>query len=292
MTTSPSCDTNSLLVRPSGIPTSPSALYPDDGARQSSVITTTTITPQTSNHHVGIIVGACLGAAGAILLVGLVLFWLFLRHRRLTETAGVQDIGRRSWARRDFLGGHSVIVIANHQSRSIDLAGADTDTTSVAPASDETLETKQLNKSTEVLDISGENVPQSRPPPLPLPEPEPTEPSNPVPPLCIYTDVQANLSPPSSHSSTLAGPSHFSIRPLPTPPTGLQARWHRSPKAEEAHGEFGHGRREKISADDVRASTDHSENSICYETGGCATLQHHNGSMNIWTDFPPPYSES
>ena len=272
------------------MPTSSSALCSNEAARQASVITTTTITPQTSHHHVGIIVGACLGAAGAILLVGVVLFWLLLRHRRLTETAGVQDMGRRSWARCDFLGGQSVIVIANHRSRSIDLACADTDNTSVAPA--EPSETKQLNKSTEVLDIRVENVPQSPPPPLPLQEPKPIELSNPVPPLRIHTDFQPDLSPLSSHSSTPAGPSHSSIRPLPTPPTGLQARRHRSPKTEEAHGELGHGRPQKILADDVRASTDHFENSMCYEAGGYGTLQHHNGGMNTWTDFPPPYSES
>lgn len=291
--TSLSCDTSSL-VQPSGTPTF------DGVARQSSVMSATS-TPQTSHHHVGIIVGACLGAAGAV-LVGLVLFWLFLRHRRPTETAEVQDMGPRSWAPRDFLGCHGVVVIANHRSRSIDLAGADTDTASVAPVSDETSETKQWNKPAEVLDISVENAPQSPPPSLPLPEPEPVEHSNPVPLLCIHTDVQADLSPSSSHSSTPAGLSRSSIRPLPTPPTGPQVRRHRSAKAEEAHRESDQRRlpHRKISADDVqvyvpksRQSTAHSENSMGCEADGCVTpsLQHHNGGMDAWTDFPPPYSE-
>jgi len=298
LTTSPSCDTSSLLVRPSGTPTLSSAPYFGNAARQSSVISATS-TPQTSHHHVGIIVGACLGTAGAMLLVGLVLFWLFLRHRRPTETAEAQDMEPRSWTRGDFLGCHGVVVIANHRSRSIDLAGADTDTASVAPAS-ETSETKQWEKASEVLDISVENAPQSPPPPLPLPEPEPIEPSNPVPLLCIHTDVQADVSPPSSHSST-PGPSRSSIRPLPTPPTP-QVRRYRSAKADEAHRESGHRRppHRKISADDVRAyvrnnrpSKAHSENSMCCEADDCdETLQHHNGGMNAWTDFPPPYSES
>lgn len=296
--TSPSCDTSSLLVRPSGTPTLSSALYFDNAARQSSVITTTG-TPQTSHRNVGIIVGACLGAAGAILLVGLVLFWLLLRRRRPTETTEVQDEGPRSWTRHDFLGCLGAVVIANHRSRSIDLAGADTDMASVARASNETSETKQWNKPTEVLDISVENAPQSPPPSLPLPEPEPIEPSNPVP-LCVHTDVQADLSPASSHCSTPAGLSRSSIRPLPTPPTGSQVRRHRSAKTEEAHRESGHRRppRRKISADDVRAyvhnnrqSTAHSENSMCCEADDCG-MQHHNGGMNAWTEFPPPYSES
>lgn len=286
-------------MRPSGAPTLSSALCFDNAARQSSITTATSV-PQTSYHHVGIIIGACLGAAGAILLVGLILLWLLLRHRhRPTEAAEVQDPGHRSWARRDFLGCHGVVVIANHRSRSIDLGGADTLTASVAHASDETSETKQWNKSTEVLDISVENAPQSPPLPLPLPEPEPIEPSHPVPILCIHTDVQADLSPPSSHSGTPAGLSRSSIRPLPTPPTGPQVRRHRSAKAEEAHRESGHRRplRRKISADDVRTyvhdsrqSTAHSEGSMCCEADNCGgTTQHHNGGMN---DFPPPYSES
>ena len=304
MTTSPSCDTSSLLVRPSGTPTLSSTLYFDGAARQSSVISATS-TPQSSHHHVGIIVGACLGVGGAILLVGLALFWLLVRRRRPIETAEAQDVGHRSWAPREFLGCHGVVVIANHRSRSIDLAGAGTDTMSVAPATDETSETKQWNKPTEVLDISVENAPQSPPPPpspLPHPEPEPIEcSSNPMPLLSIHTDVQPDVSPQSSQCSAGAGLglSRSSIRPLPTPPTP-QVRRHRSAKAEEAHREF--GRRpphRKISADDVRAhvhnnrpSTAHSESSMCCEADGCETVQHHNGGMNSWADFPPPYSES
>ncbi len=296
-------DTGSLLVRPSGSLTLPSALYFDNATRQSSVITATSKL-QNSRHRVGIIVGACLGVTGAILLVGLILFWLLLRHRRstCTATAEVENVGARSWAPRDILGCHGVAVIANYRSRSIDLAGADTDTASVAPASDETSETKQWNKSTEVLDISMENGPRSPLPPLPLPEPEPIEPSIPIPPLSIHTDIQAALSPPSSHS-TSAGPSRFSIRPLPTPPTRAQVRRHRSAKADEAHRESTHRRlalaHRKFSADyvqtyvhDNRWSTAHSEKSMCCDADGCRTLQHHNGGMNARTDFPPPYSES
>jgi len=165
---------------------------------------------------------------------------------------------RRSRAPRDILGDQGVAVIANHRSRSIDLAGADTDaaSSSVTPASDD--ETKQWNnKSTEVLDISMETPV----PPFPLPEPEPR----------IHTDVRAELSPSSSHS-TPVGPSRSSIRRLPTPPTRAQVRRHRSAKAEEAYRPLAHRR---TSADDVRWSTVHSEN-----------------SKSPWTDFPPPYSET
>ena len=263
----------------------------DDATGQSSV---TTSTPQ--KPHVGIIVGACLGAAGALLFVGLLLFRLHLRRRRSTETAEVQHCPQ-SWARRSQFRCHGVVIVASHQSRSIDLGGANTDTSSVGPASDETSDTKQWNKSTEVLDISLENAPQSPLPPLPLPEPGPIDSSDPVPILFIRTNVQADVSPPSSHSSTPTGPSHSSVRPLPTPPTGAQARQHRSPKAEEAHRESGNRRpsRRKISADDVRAAyvhqhfTAHPKNSMCCEADGCGTLHHHDGGMN---DFPPPYSES
>ena len=291
LTISPSCDTSSLLVRPSVTPIFSSALRFDDAARQRSA----TSPPHTSHHHVGIIVGACLGVAGAILLVGLVLFWFFLRHRRPSETAEVQVVVPRSWPRRDSLWCHGVVVIANHQSRSIDLGGADTDATSVAPTSDETSETKQQwIKSAEVLDISVENAPQSPPPPLPLPEPEPIESSNPVPPLYIHTDVQPDLSPPSSHSSTPAGPSRSSIRPLPTPPAGFQAQRHRSAKAEEAHRESSHKRpsRGKISADDVRASVPKNRQSTAHSESEADGDGCDNGGMNSSTDFPPPYSES
>lgn len=254
--------------------------------RQHSAITATT-TPQNLHHRVGAIVGACLGAAGAILLVGLVLFWLLLRHRHRTatgESAKVQNVVSRSWVPCDLLGGHGVAVIANHPSRTIDLAGADTDTASVDPASDETSETKQWNKSTEVLDISLENAPRSPLRPLPL--------SEPIEPLCIRTDVQPELSPPSSKDSTPVGSSRFPIRPLPTPPTRPQVRRQRSSKAEEALRESGRGPlpHRKISADDVHAA--HSVNSISCEADGCAIAQHHNGGMNAWTDFPPPYSEN
>jgi hypothetical protein len=280
-----------------------STLHFDNATRQSSVITATS-TPQNSHHRAGVIVGAFLGVAGAILLVALVLFWLLPRHRRRTATAEVQEVGRRSWTPRDILGGHGLAIIANHRSRSIDLTGANKDTESVAPASDETSETKQWNKSTEVLDISVENVPRSPPPqPLPLPEPKPIEPSiSTMPALCIHTNVQADLSPQSSHSSsTQAGSSRSPIRPLPTPPT--TRRSHRSAKAEEVHRESGHRRlpHRKFSADDVRPyvyvhdsrqSTAHSENSSCCEAAGCEPLEHHNGGMDAWTDFPPPYRES
>jgi hypothetical protein len=228
-----------------------------------------------------------------LLLIGLVLFWLLLRRRHPTERAEVQVVvsGRR--VPRDILGGHNVVIVANHPSRSIDLVGADTDTTSVAPESDETSDTKQWKKSTEVLDISVENAPRSPLPSLPLPGS--TEPSMPT--LCIHTDVQAELSPPSSQTTTPAGSSRSPIRPLPTPPTRSQVRRHRSAKAEEAHREFSDRPllHRKISADDVhgnRRSTAHSVNSMSCEADGCQIVNRHDGGMNAWTDFPPPYSET
>lgn len=295
LTTTPSCDTNSLLTRSLEGQSSSPTRHVGGAVIQHSVIAAAS-TPQHSHHHrVGIIVGACLGAAGAMLLIGLVLFWLLLRHRHPTATAEIQDVIPRNcqWVPRDFLGGHGVVVVANHPSRSIDLAGADTDTASVAPTSDETSETKQWNKSTEVLDISMENAPRSPLPPLPLPEPI----DPPIPSLCIHTNVQAELSPPSSQTCTPAGSSRSPIRPLPMPPTRPQVRRHRSAKVEEAHLES--CRRplphRKISADDVRAyvhgnqrSTAHSVNTM----SNCDIVQHHNGGINAWTDFPPPYSES
>lgn len=295
MATTPACDTNSLLTRSSEGPSSSSTRYVGGAAIQHSVNTAAN-TPQDSHHRVGIIVGACLGTAGAMFLIGLVLFWLLLRHRHPTATAEVQDVIPRHWGPRDFLGGHSVVVVANHPSRSIDLAGTDTDTASVAPTSDETSETKQWNKCTEVLDISVENAPRSPLPPLPLPEP--IEPS--IPTLCIHTNVEAELSPPSSQTCTPAGSSRSPIRPLPIPPTALEVRRHRSAKAEEAHLESSRRPlpRRKISADDVRAyvhgnqrSTAHSVNTMS-KADGCEIVQHHNGGINACTDFPPPYCES
>lgn len=264
-------------------------------ARQHSVMAATS-TPQNLHHRVGIIVGACLGAA-ALLLIGLVLFWLLRRRRHPTAHAEVQVVVPRRLVPCDILGGHNVVVVANHPSRSIDLVGADTDTTSVAPESDETSDTKQWKKSTEVLDISVENAPRSPPPSLPLPGS--TECSMPT--LCIHTDVQAELSPPSSQTTTPAGPSRSPIRPLPTPPTRTHVRRHRSAKAEEAHREFSFRPllHRKISADDVRVyvhgnrrSTAHSVNSMSCEADGCQIVNHHDGGINAWADFPPPYSET
>ncbi|KAH9986866.1 hypothetical protein BJV77DRAFT_809455 [Russula vinacea] len=230
LTTTPSCDTNSLLTRSSEGPSSSPTGHVGGAAIQHSVISAAS-TPQGSSHRVGIIVGACLGAAGAMLLIGLVLFWLILRHRHPTATAEVHDVIPRNcqWGPRDFLGGHGVVVVANHPSRSIDLAGADTDTASVAPTSDETSETKQWNKSTEVLDISMENAPRSPLPPLPLPEP--IDPS--IPTLCIHTNVQAELSPrarkPAPPLDLLAPPSAHSPCHRQDPRCGGTAlqRWKR-----------------------------------------------------------------
>ena len=291
-----SCDTTSLPTRSLEGPSSSPSRYFDDAVRQQQSAVTTTNTPQDLHHHpVGVIVGACLGAAGAVLLIGLVLFWLLVRHRHTTASAEAQEVVPPRVPRKR-APCHGVVIVANHPSRSIDLVGADSDTMSVAPASDETSETK-WDRSTEVLDISVENAPRSPLPTLPLPES--TEPS--VPTLSIHTDVQAELSPPSSQTSTPAGSSRSPIRPLPTPPTKIQVRRHRSAKAEEAHREFScrplpH---RKISADDVHAyvhcnrqSTGRSVTSMSCEAGGCQIVHHHDGGMNVWADFPPPYSES
>ena len=232
-----------------------------------------------------------------MLLIGLVLFWLLLRHRHTTASEEAQEVVPPRVPRRR-APCHGVVFVANHPSRSIDLAGADTDTMSVAPGSDDGSETKQWNKSTEVLDISVENAPRS-----PLPAfllPESTESS--VPTLRIHTDVHAELSPPSSQTSLPARSSRSPIRPLPTPPTTSQVRRHRSAKVEEAHRESSYRPlpHRKISADDVqtyvhgnRQSTGHSvKKSTSCRAGGCQTAHHHDGGMNAWADFPPPYSES
>jgi len=246
--------------------------------RLSSILATTSA-PKGVDHRVGVIVGACLGAAGGVLLIGLGLFWILLRHRQHTAGAQAQDIVPRSWAPSDFLRGHNLAVVANHPSLSLDLAGADADNSSIVLTSEETSDTKRWNGSTDVLDISVENVPRSPLPSImPSPVPEPIEPyvptttqvlvSNRTPTLCIHTDVRAaSMTPPGSQeggtsaaSSTRSPLTGLTVRPLPTPPTRSQTqtgtlRRHRSAKAEEVHRE---SRRSRImscsavSADDLR----------------------------------------
>ena len=259
---SPTCHTASL-PRPS------SARYGHGGAARLSSILATTSAPKDVHHRVGVIVGACLGAAGGVLLIGLGLFWILLRHRQHTASAQAQDVVPRSWAPSDFLRGHNVAVVANHPSLSLDLVGADADNASMVLTSEETSETKRWNRSTDVLDISVENAPRSSPLPSPImpsPVPEPIEPyvpttttaqANRTPTLCIHTDVRAaSTTPPSSQeggtsavsSSTTRSP--HTIRPLPTPPTGSQQtlRRPRSAKAEEV-------RRERESSSSRRSRT-------------------------------------
>ena len=259
-TASPTCHTASL-------PRQSSVRYHDGGgaARLSSILATTSA-PKDVHHRVGVIVGACLGAAGGVLLIGLGLFWILLRHRQHTASAQAQDVVPRSWAPSDFLRGHNVAVVANHPSLSLDLVGgADADNASMVLTSEETSDTKRWNRSTDVLDISVENAPRSPLPSsiMPSPVPEPIEPyvpttataqTNRTPTLCIHTDVRAaSTTPPCSQeggtsaiSSTTTRSSPHTIRPLPTPPTRSQSqqqtpttllRRPRSAKAEEAYRE-------------------------------------------------------
>ena len=269
LTAPPTCNTASLPRQ------SERSSFPFGAARLSpSSILATTSAPKDVHHRVGVIVGACLGAAGGVLLIGLGLFWVLLRHRQHTATtAQAQDVVPRSWAPSDFLRGHNVAVVANHPSLSLDLAGADAagdaDKASFVLTSEGTSETKRWNlRSSDVLDISVENAPRS-PPPIIMPSssspvPEPIEPyvpspttptqarvSNRIPALCIHTDVRAASTTPTPPGSQEEGTSAISsstttrsphtIRPLPTPPTRSQTqtprtlRRPRSAKADEVH---------------------------------------------------------
>ena len=282
LTTLPTCDSASL-PRQSPKSSFLSTRHLDGGAVGLSSILATTRAPEGVDHRVGVIVGTCLGVAGGVLLIGLGLLWILLRHRQHTASVHSQDIVPRSWAPSDFIRGHDIAVIANHPSLSLDLVGTeDADDSSIALTSEENSDTKRWNRSTDVLDISLENVPRSPLPSSIMPSPvlEPIEPyvptttqaprvSNRTPTLCIHTDVRAaSTTPPGSQeggtsaaSSTRSPLTGLTVRPLPTPPTRSQIqsqtlRRHRSAKAEEAHCE---SRRNRImscsavSAENLRA---------------------------------------
>ncbi|KAH9979807.1 hypothetical protein BJV74DRAFT_116833 [Russula compacta] len=314
-TASPTYETASLLARPSEEPSSlPPNRYYESAMRLSSVIAASS-TPNNVHHHVAVIAGVCLGAAAALLLLGLVFFWVLLRHRQHMAIAQVQqDVVPRSWVSSECPAGQDVAVVANHPSLSVDLAGADVVSTSAAvPASDETAEVKRWHPSTDVLDISVENVPRSRSrSPLPLPEPiepyvprttpilTPATPPQRTPALCIRTDVHAespsSLPDSHSHESTPAGSSRSPIRPLPTPPTtGPRMRRPRSAKAEEARRESRRSNlpRFRVSADDLRPYVHGNQRSthMSYEADRYEIVQHHDGGMNPRIDLPPPYHE-
>lgn len=309
----PTCETASDLARHSGGLSSTPARYLERAARLSSAFATASA--QTDVHaRVGVIVGACLGAAGGVLLIGLGLFWILLRHRQHTATTQAQDVVPRSWVPSDFLRGHGVTTVANHPSLSLDLAGADSDNVSVVPTSEEAAEMKRWNRSTDVLDISVENASQS---PLPSPRPPPIEPyvptttrvSDRTPTLCIHTDVRAeSSSSPQGSQEGLISPgssrSPILIRPLPTPPTATQSQMRRprSPKIMEVQRESRRSRlsRSAVSTDDLRAyvhlgdrrSTSHSISSMtCEAADACEIVQHHDGGFNARIDLPPPYYE-
>ncbi|KAI9439036.1 hypothetical protein H4582DRAFT_2056885 [Lactarius indigo] len=308
------CETPSLLLRSSAASPLPILRYIDDSA------TLSVVTPRAVHHRVGPIVGACLGAAVGVLLVGIVLFWFFLRHRLRWATAQTQDVVPRSWVS-DSQGGPDIQVVANHPSMSLDLTGAECENESPVPVSARSIEaTIRLNKSSSVLDISNsvENAlraplpssPSSSPSPSlrrsPLPGPiEPYVPSQVLPRtpvLRIHTNVLATSSNSCSRLSppTPAQSSRSPIRPLPTPPTTPSMPRPRSAKAEEANRQSHRSRlpRSVVSAEDIRSysqgrrrSRAHSINSMSVEMDGYDVVQHHDGGAHARIDLPPPYHE-
>ncbi|KAH9059627.1 hypothetical protein EDB87DRAFT_1620548 [Lactarius vividus] len=308
------CETPSLLLRSSAVSPLPPLRYIDDSA------TSSVVAPRAVHHRVGPIVGACLGAAVGVLLVGLVLFWFFLRHRLRWATAQVQDVVPRSWVS-DSQGGHDIQVVANHPSMSLDLTGAGCENESGVPISARSIEAAiRLNKSSSVLDISN-SVENALRAPLPsssssspspslrrssLPGPiEPYVPSQ-VPPrtpvLRIHTNVLATSSNSGSRLSppTPAQSSRSPIRPLPTPPTTPSTRRPRSAKAEETNRQGHRSRlaRSVVSAEDFRSysqgrrrSRAHSITSVSVEMEGYDVVQHHDGGAHARIDLPPPYYE-
>ncbi|KAH8993787.1 hypothetical protein EDB92DRAFT_1853381 [Lactarius akahatsu] len=307
------CETPSLLLRSSAV-SPPPLRYFDDSA------TSSVVAPRAVHHRVGPIVAACLGAAVGVLLVGLVLFWFFLRHRLRWATAQVQDVVPRSWVS-DSQGGHDIQVVANHPSMSLDLTGAECENESAVPVSARSIEAAiRLNKSSSVLDISNsvENALRAPLPSSPSPSPssslrrsslpgpiEPYVPSQ-VPPrtpvLRIHTNVLATssnsgprLSPPTPAQS-----SRSPVRPLPTPPTTPSTRRPRSAKAEETNRQSHRSRlaRSVVSAEDFRSysqgrrrSRAHSITSVSVEMDGYDIVQHHDGGAHARIDLPPPYHE-
>jgi hypothetical protein len=253
-----------------------------------------------------------------VLLIGLGLFWILLRHRQHTATFQAQDVVPRSWVPSDFLSGHSIAVVANHPSLSLDLVGADADNASVVPGSEESADSKRRNGSTDVLDISVENVPRYPLPSMPSPRPQPIEPyvpttqaqvSNRTPTLCIHTNVRAQSSsstPDSQEAWTSPGSSRspIVIRPLPAPPTTPQPQMRRprSAKVAEVQRESRRSRlsRSAVSADDLRmyvhgtdrrSTTDSISSMTCEAADACEIVQHHDGGINARIDLPPPYYE-
>ncbi len=310
------CETPSFLLRSSALSPLPPLRYIDDGATSPSVASTT---PKAVHHRVGPIVAACLGAAGGVLLVGLVLFWVLLRHRLRWATAQTQDVVPRSWLS-DSQGGHDIQVVANHPSMSLDLTGAESENESAVPVSAQSAEAIRLNRSSSVLDISNsvENAlraplpssPSSSPSPslrrssLPGPiepyVPSQVSPRTPV--LRIHTNVLATSSNSGSRLSppTPAQSSRSPVRPLPTPPTTPCAPRPRSAKAEEANRQSHRSRlaRSVVSAEDIRSypqgrrrSRAHSISSVSVEMDGYDIVQHHDGGAHARIDLPPPYHE-
>ena len=267
-----------------------------------------TVTQSDIHHRVGIIVGACLGTAGGVLLLGLVLFWIFLRHRHHTATAQLEDAAPCSWLPS---ASGNMAIVANDPSMNVDLTGADIENGSVVLPSVQAAETKEWDESADVLDISMHNAHPSPFPPPPSPPstqllPDPIEPYVPTPlsqrtpTLRIHTDVPAEPLSRALHVNTPDGPSRSPIRPLPTLPTRPSMRWPRSAKTEEAQRESPRSRmpRPVVSADDLRVyrrdtrrSRAHCIGSLSGEVDECEIVQHHDGGVDARIDLPPPYYE-
>lgn len=303
------CQTPSLLLR-SPVVSLPHLRYINDSVISPVVTSTTT---KSVHHRVGPIVAACLGAAVAVLLVGLVFLWVFLRYRLRTATAQAQDAFPRSWVS-DSQGGHDIPVVANHPSRSLDLTGAEAENRPVVPIY---AQSTGVNKSASVLDISisVENALHAPLPASPTPSPSPSpssrrsslpgpiEPYVPsqVPPRTPALRIHTNVLATSSNSGLRLSPAQSSrspVRPLPTPPTTPSMPRPRSAKAEEANRQWHRSRlaRSVVSAEDIRScpqgrrrSRAHSITSVSVEMDGYSIVQHHDGGARI--DLPPPYHE-
>ncbi|KAI0259158.1 hypothetical protein BC834DRAFT_642834 [Gloeopeniophorella convolvens] len=84
----PSCQTTPPSMGSSSCLSGRATLSPRDGVTDAS---------QDDHHRVSVILGACLGAAGGVFLIGLGLFWVFLHHRVRTAAGNMQDVVPRSW---------------------------------------------------------------------------------------------------------------------------------------------------------------------------------------------------